>query len=88
MDKVGFLRQAYTKQLLQYKAGCYNGENWHFPQRWVVAEVGSIWVRPEDGSPGFSVTIDELKAELATREHIPDKKEKRTLRQTRARQGR
>lgn len=40
------------------------------------------WYSPWDGSTGY--TIEELKAELATREHVPNKAEAKRIRQDKA----
>jgi hypothetical protein len=43
---------------------------------------------PCEESPGTFLSIEALKAELATREHIPNKAESRAIRQAAAKRGR
>ena len=38
------------------------------------------WYSPIDGNSPFGYTTEEIKAELATREHVPNKAEGRALR--------
>lgn len=67
------LKNAHTRQLLPWL-------------RRARACGGSY--SPCEQAPGTHLTITALKAELATREHVPNKAESRALRQAAAKKGR
>jgi hypothetical protein len=77
-DKMSFVEKenplagVHTKVLLSYLKG--------------ARKCGGFW-SPSGDSNGFGFTTDELKKELATREHVPNKQEARHRRQERARVG-
>lgn len=67
------LKNAHTRQLLNWLRG--------------ARACGGSY-SPCDEAPGTFLSIEALKAELATREHIPNKAESRAIRQAAAKRGR
>lgn len=72
-DAVGYLKERDTRDLMGLRAQCYK-----FPFGMDLTDYGG----------GMVITIDQINAELATREHIPNKAEAKKLRQERAHQQR
>ena len=68
-NPVKYLKTLRTRQLLDLLKSC---------------RIHGFW-DVLDNHSDHVVTLDQLKAELATREHIPNKKEAKALRQERAR---
>lgn len=69
-EKQDHLKKTHTKVLKQYLDG--------------ARKCGGWWSPCGDGSSSFGFTFDEIKAELDTRPHIPNKKESKELRQAKA----
>lgn len=67
------LSRIHTRTLLQWRNACYG--------------CGGAY-DPSEGASGIrypaTYTLAEIKAELATREHVPNKREARILRQQKA----
>lgn len=71
MQKNDYLKSAHTRQLIRWRDEAYAG--------------GGIYT-PFDYNTNSAMTfrLDEIVNELNTREHVPNKKEARALRQQRA----
>lgn len=78
MNYENYLKTLHTKELLgllQSARKCGGGYNLFYDSGY--AFEGSKWY-----------TIDEIKEELATREHVPNKSERRKIRQEKAKNHR
>jgi hypothetical protein len=91
-DPIAYLKGRHTKQLLGLKAELYrmNGGGR------VARAIDATQASEEDyyldvigeGNSGCIVTLAEIKAELATRPHVPNKQEAKVIRQERAKASR
>ncbi|QBQ74822.1 hypothetical protein BcepSauron_442 [Burkholderia phage BcepSauron] len=79
-DPVAWLKTQHTRVLMKMRVGVYRctGHN-----RYDIPDE-ELYYDPFDGGLRY-ITLAQLKAELATREHVPNKKEARAIRQQRAR---
>lgn len=68
-DPVQWLKTQHTRELMGLRKSIYRCK-------------GSYDV--SDNHQGMTVTLEQLKAELATREHIPNKKEGKAIRRAKA----
>lgn len=68
-DPVEWLKHQHTRELMNLRVRVYRCN-------------GEYDI--SDNHQGFTVTLGQLKAELATREHIPNKKEAKAIRRARA----
>lgn len=74
------LKTYHTRKLLSLLRGTYSGSG---ARGW--GWDGLDWIDPPGYEPDF--TEQEIRSVLATREHIPNKKEGRAIRQARHRMG-
>jgi hypothetical protein len=79
-DGAAYLRTRHTRVLMQMRESAYrcSGRNTY------ALKDEEVFYDPFDTHLNY-VSLAQIKAELATREHIPNKKEARQLRQARAR---
>lgn len=73
MDKQEYLKSIETRQLMSWRERAYACGGNYTP------------FNPHSNTAMF-FSIEDLKAELSTREHIPNKKEAKVLRQTKAKE--
>ena len=80
-DPIAYLKSRYTRQLLGLRNRIYavNGHGSSLPE---LNPNASYDV--SDNHQGMNVTMSQVKAELATRPHVPNKKEARAIRQAKA----
>lgn len=81
-DPVAYLKTQHTRVLMQMRVSAYRcgGYNYKYDRAMTDEEV---FYDPFDSHTNY-VSLAQIKAELATREHVPNKKEARVLRQQRA----
>lgn len=81
-DPIAYLKSRHTRQLLQIRDMIYRVSGYN---RYIIPEneVGCDPINDYSGG-GCWVTLEQVKAELATRPHIPNKKEAKAIRQARA----
>ena len=72
-NPVEYLKRCHTRVLMKYRDKCYKLNGYYD-----ILENNSACV----------VTEDQIRAELATREHVPNKKEAKALRKERIKKGR
>jgi len=94
-DPIAYLKGRHTKQLLGLKAELYRhngGGRYIHPAQGTekqAAEEDYAYLDViGDGNSGCVVTLAEIKAELATRPHVPNKQEAKVIRQERAKASR
>ena len=75
MDKHEYLRSIETRQLMSWRERAYACGGYYTPFN-------------HHSNSAMLFSIEDLKAELATREHIPNKKEAKVIRQTKAKEKR
>lgn len=82
-NPIEYLKKLHTRQLLNLRNRIYrvSGGYWYKPENKMVYDVS-------ENHQGMIVSLKQVKAELATREHVPNKKEAKALRQQRAKEGR
>lgn len=73
MNKVEYLKSIETRQLMSWRERAY-------------ACGGSYTPFDYHSNSAMIFSIEDIKAELNTREHIPNKKEAKVLRQTKAKE--
>jgi hypothetical protein len=88
-DPIAYLKKLHTRQLLKIRDAihrCHGGRVVQYYQ-----EKGDTRIEHEagydlvsNGGSGYWVTLAQVKAELATRPHVPNKKEAKALRRARA----
>lgn len=81
-DGVAYLRTRHTRVLMQMRESAYRVSGYNYAADRGKTE-GEIFYDPFDTGQNY-VSLAQIKAELATREHVPNKKEARQLRQQRA----
>lgn len=69
-DPIAYLKNLHTRQIMDLRNACYR--------------YGHDMVDVSDCGQGPDITIDQIKEVLATREHIPNKKEAKVIRQQKA----
>lgn len=79
-DGVAYLKTRHTRVLMQMRESAYrcSGRN-----EYDLSDE-EVFYDPFDTRLNY-VSLAQIKAELATREHVPNKKEARAIRQERAR---
>jgi beta-N-acetylglucosaminidase len=82
-DGAAYLRTRHTRVLMKMRESAYRcgGYNYATDEERTDAE---IFYDPFDTQLHY-VSLAQIKAELATREHVPNKREARAIRQERAR---
>lgn len=77
-NAVEYLKTLHTRQLMNIRRNIFTitqHEDRH------MRSERRMWINMFDKNSGCTVTMQQLKAELATREHIPNKAEAKVLRQ-------
>jgi hypothetical protein len=82
-DGAAYLRTRHTRVLMKMRESAYRCSGYNYYE-YGLATDDEIFYDPFD-SGQFYVSLAQIKAELATREHVPNKKEARQIRQARAR---
>jgi hypothetical protein len=75
MNKLEYLKSIETRQLMSWRERAYACGGYYTPFN-------------HHSNSAMIFSIDDIKAELSTREHIPNKKEAKVIRQTKAKEKR
>ena len=83
-----FVEKIPTKQLLKIRNQCYPEYDWtkdsEFEGAIYIDQFGKLIREPLRFNIGVKVTLKELREELSTREHVPNKLEARQIRKDKA----
>jgi hypothetical protein len=79
-DGAAYLKTRHTRVLMQMRESAYRVTAYN---RYALRD-DEVFYDPFDSGLNY-VSLAQIKAELATREHVPNKKEARQIRQARAR---
>jgi hypothetical protein len=85
-DPVAWLKTRHTRVLMKMREGVYRTSGYNYYAHDAMKDE-ELWYDPFD-SHMYYVSLAQIKAELATREHVTNKKEARAIRQERARRKR
>jgi hypothetical protein len=82
-DPVAWLKTSHTRVLMKMRERVYRTGGYNYYEYGPTTDEECLY-DPFDTNKNF-VSLAQIKAELATREHVPNKKEARAIRQERAR---